>query len=117
MLRRRLILGVASADQARLQIREPYPMDKDDLRLAPNSYVEGTRFYIPSLCAACGGRTMSFASQYDLDKMRDHYARPNETAPGFSQWVFSGADIVVQITGRLPEDIARRYENVLAAMQ
>ncbi len=89
------------------------PLTKDDYGMAPMVALEGSRFFIPSLCPDCGGRIFSFSSQSDLDILRTYYTSLAESSALFFSWVFAKDNILVQINGDLPEDIARQYEAVL----
>lgn len=106
-----------------LEVGEVYPVEKTEgaspgvsSRL-PGTYEEGTRFEIPSLGQdsagrALGGQVFTFESEEDLAEVRDFYQGLDE-ASFFSSWVFDEENVLVQISGQVPEDEARRYEAVL----
>ena len=100
-----------------LEFADPRPMTKDDYGLAPLTAVEGVRFLVPSLCADCGGRLYSFAVQSDLQLMEDYYVELGRASAMFFSWVFVKDNILIQINGDLPEEIARQYEAALEEMR
>ena len=84
----------------------------------PGTFEEGTRFVIPSLDKDpagrdLGGRVFTFESEEDLAEIRDFYEDLGEASGSFFSWVFAEGDVLVQISGRLPEDQARQYEAIL----
>ncbi len=107
-----------------LEVGDAYPVSKQEgaspgvqSRL-PGTYEEGTRFVVPSLGTdsagrELGGRVLTFESEEDLAEMRDFYEGLGEAGGSFFSWVFAEGDVLVQMSGRLPEDQARRYEAVL----
>ena len=102
---------------AGLEAENVRPMTVDDYGMAPMTAVEGSRFLIPSLCADCGGRIFSFASQKDLDAMEAFYVELGKSSALFFSWVFTNDNILVQINGDLPETTAQQYEAALAGME
>jgi len=93
------------------------PITKDDYGMAPMTAVEGSRFLVPSLCADCGGRIFSFASQQDLEAIEAYYVELGRSSSLFFSWVFVKDNILVQINGDLDEGLARQYEAALDAME
>jgi hypothetical protein len=102
---------------AGLEATDVRPMVADDYGIAPLLAIEGTRFFIPSLCGDCGGRIMSFASQTDRDALQKYYKKLAESSALFFTWVFVKDNILVQINGDLPEADARLYEAALYGMK
>ena len=107
-----------------LEVGEVYLVEKQEgaspgvrSRL-PGTFEEGTRFVIPSLGKDpagrdLGGRVFTFESEEDLAEIRDFYEGLGEASGSFFSWVFAEGDVLVQISGRLPEDQARQYEAIL----
>ncbi len=107
-----------------LEVGEVYLVEKQEgaspgvrSRL-PGTFEEGTRFVIPSLGKDpagrdLGGRVFTFDSEEDLAEVRDFYEGLGEAGGSFFSWVFAEGDVLVQISGRLPEDQARQYEAIL----
>ena len=98
---------------AGLEVENTTPMTKDDYGLAPLSAIEGTHFIIPSLCADCGGRIFSFASEEDLILMKDYYQNLGKSSAAFFSWVFVKDNVLVQINGDLAETKANQYQDAL----
>lgn len=107
-----------------LEVGEVYPIEKQEgpspgvrSRL-PGTYEEGTRFEIPSLGEDAagrdlGGRVFTFESEEDLAEVRDFYEGLGEAGGPFFSWVFAEGNVLIQISGKLPEEGARRYEAIL----
>jgi hypothetical protein len=104
---------VQAFKKANLEIEGEYPMTKDDYGMAPMRSVEGMRFLIPSLCADCGGRILSFSSQDDLDITKSYYEELAKSSALFFSWLFVNDNILVQINGDLSEAKAREYETTI----
>ncbi len=102
---------------ASLEAEAARPMTRDDYGMAPMLAVEGTRFLIPSLCADCGGRVLSFSSQDDLDATEAYYVELGKSSAIFFSWTFTKDNILVQINGDLPEEKARQYEATLDTLK
>ena len=102
---------------AGLEAENPSPVTKDDYGLAPMTDIEGTHFFITSLCSDCGGRAFSFATQEDLQLMKDYYDRLSEASALFFSWVFVKGNILVKINGDLPDETARQYKAALNNMK
>lgn len=102
---------------AGLEAENLTPMTKDDYGMAPLVAVEGTRFFVPSICDDCGGRVMAFDSQEDLDAVKEYYVKLGEGSALFFSWVFVKDNLLVQINGDLPEEQARQYEAALNSLK
>lgn len=101
---------------AGLEAENARPMTVDDYGMAPMLALEATRFIIPSLCADCGGRIMSFNKNEDLEVVKNYYDELAKSSALFFSWVFVKDNILVQINGDLPEPIAKQYETALFDM-
>lgn len=102
---------------AGLEVGQMHLMKVDDYGMAPMLAVEATRFFIPSLCADCGGRIFSFDNQAGLEKTAEFYTSLGKSSALFFSWVFTHDNILVQINGDLPEAKARLYEAALNNMK
>jgi hypothetical protein len=102
---------------AGLEVSNPRAMTSDDYGLVPMLAVNGTRFFIPSVCVDCGGRIMSFSNEEDLTIVRDYYAQMGRFSAVLFSWVFVKDNILVQINGELPEANARKYEAALEGIK
>lgn len=91
-------------------------MSKEDYGSAPMLAKDGTRFFIPSLCADCGGRILAFNDQAGLDATADYYLSLNQSDPAQFSWIFMKSNIIVQLNGNTPETLARKYEAALNGM-
>ncbi len=79
----------------------------------PQVAQEGIRFFLPSLGANKGGRIYSFASNSDLQTVKQYYEAQSGTPP----WIFIRDNILVQIHGDLPKARAQQYQGALNAMR
>lgn len=102
---------------AGLEAESPRVMTRDDYGMAPMLAIEGTRFFIPSLCPDCGGRVLSFSSQKNLETTKAYYIELGKSSAAFFSWVFAKDNILVQINGSLSEETARQYEAALATLE
>jgi hypothetical protein len=102
---------------AGLEAESTTVMTKDDYGMAPMVAVEGTHFYIPSLCSDCGGRIFSFDNPEDQASMKSYYDELAKASALFFSWVFEKDNILVQINGDLEEVKANQYKAVLEAMK
>jgi hypothetical protein len=82
---------------------------------APGSR-ESTIFLIPSAGNRVGALVSSFTSEEALQKSVQHYSQINKkTSP--SPWrIFTKDNIMLLISGKVPERAAKEYEHVLADM-
>ncbi len=101
---------------AGLEFDEHYVMTKDDYGLAPMNAVEAWRFIIPSLCSTCGGRIYSFDDPTKLAAMKDYYDKLGEASAMFFSWTFAKDNILIQISGDLPEAKALLYQQALESI-
>jgi hypothetical protein len=91
-------------------------MKADDYGEVPMLAMDGTRFFIPSLCADCGGRIFAFDNQAGLDATAEYYSSLNQSDPASFSWIFMKDNIIVQLNGDTPEALARKYEAALNSM-
>lgn len=102
---------------AGLEFANPTNMTKDDYGLAPMSAAEAVHFFLPSLCADCGGRLYSFANVEDLSLMETYYKELGRQSAMFFSWVFIKDNILIQINGDLPEELAKMYEAAIDMLE
>ena len=102
---------------AGLEFENVREMTTDDYGLAPMNALEGYRFIIPSLCADCGGRLYIFDDPQKLSQMKEYYDGLAEVSAMFFSWVFVQDNVLVQISGDLPEAQALQYQQALANME
>ncbi len=102
---------------AGLEVADPRPMTADDWGLVPRLAAEGTRYFTPSVCSDFGGRIMSFASQEDLNIVRDYYDQMASYSSVLLSWIFVRDNILVQINATMPRENAAQYETTLEQHQ
>ena len=102
---------------AGLEVGEYRPMTVEDFGAAPLVAIEGTQILIPSLCATCGGRILSFETQGNLDATKAYYDALGSGSAILFSWTFTKDNILVQINGTLPEEKARAYETALSNLK
>ena len=94
-----------------LEVGEMQQVDREgDRSFVPKTYEEQVSFTIPSQGERVGGRVFTFESQEDLEQVREHYQGFGEL---FSSHLYVEDEVLVQISGTLPEDDAERYGEVL----
>jgi hypothetical protein len=94
-----------------LEVGETQQVDREgDRSFVPKTYEEQVSFKIPSQGERVGGRVFTFESQEDLEQVREHYEGFEEL---FSSHVYVEDEVLVQISGSVPEDDAERYGEVL----
>ena len=109
--------AVEAFKAAGLEAENVRPMTKVDYGLAPMVAEEGVRFFIPSLCADCGGRLLRFDNQAGLEKTRDFYVKMGGESALLFSWTFVKDNVLVQINGDLPEEQARQYAKALSELR
>ena len=102
---------------AGLEFENVREMTTDDYGLAPMNALEGYRFIIPSLCADCGGRLYIFDDPQKLCQMKEYYDGLAEVSAMFFSWVFVQDNVLIQISGDLPEAQALQYQQALVNMK
>lgn len=103
---------IAAFKDAGLEAEDARALVKDDYGVAP--YVcTGTRFFIPSVGAERGGRVFICDNDKDRDSLNTFYTEMGKASAAFFSWVFVKGNVLVQITGDVPEETARKYETAL----
>ena len=106
---------VAAFVAAGLEAEGARPMTRDDYGAAP--FVgEGVRFLIPSLGEDMGGRIIVVPDAADRERLATYYRDLGKQSAMFFSHVFEVGDVVVQINGRLADDVAAQYEAALHAI-
>lgn len=106
---------IAAFQAAGLEVGSTSAIPTDDPGPVPNSYVEATRFLIPSLGPDSGGRVFSFASGGERDMVLEYYQ--NLPLAGFTTWVTADGLLVLQINNQLPRERWLEYVAVFEALQ
>jgi hypothetical protein len=77
---------------------------------------EKTLFLTPSFGKDIGSLVASYNSEDALDDSVNYYAKMNTNPVSPAWWIFRKDNVLVLISGRVPEDRAREYERVLINM-
>jgi hypothetical protein len=77
---------------------------------------ESTIFLIPSFGEDIGGLVSSFSSEEDLKKTLIYYSRMNKDSISPVWWIFVKDNVLVLISGMVPEEKAREYKEILNNM-
>lgn len=93
------------------------PEEMEEFGILPVRPPQAIHFYIPSLCADCGGRLFAFTSETDLLIAKQYYEALGEQGTVFFSWVFVRDNILLQINGDLPEVKAEQYKAVLEGLK
>jgi len=83
----------------------------------PREALEGIRFFAPTVCNNCNGRILSFATREDLEELRTWYVGRGREFCIFESWLYVKDNILVQISGDMPEEKALEYEAALKGME
>ena len=78
---------------------------------------ESTIFLIPSFGENIGGLVSSYSSDKKLQKSIQYYANMNKKTTRTSWQIFTKDNILLLISGKVPEATATEYEQVLAGME
>ncbi len=91
-------------------------MTNDDYGSVPRVATEAIRFFLPSLGGQKGGRVYSFDNASDLQTVKQYY-ESGASGAASRPWIFVKDNILVQITGELPENRAKQYQAALNMLQ
>jgi len=78
---------------------------------------ESTIFLIPSFGKNIGGLVSSYSSDKDLQRSIQYYVNMNKKTATPSWRIFTKNNILLLISGKVPENSANEYEKVLADME
>jgi len=81
-----------------------------------NTVEEAVGFYLSSFGKDAGVFIHIFRSREDPRKVQKHFLDLNEKGDLYT-WSFVKDNIVLVLTGTIPEDIARRYERILYSLK
>jgi len=100
-------------ESAGLDVQDLRVLTDEDYGSAPAVAREGISFVIPAGCPCDDGaaRVFSFASRPDLNQMRAYHEERARDL--YSVRVFVKDNILMMITGDLPEAEAKEYERIL----
>lgn len=77
---------------------------------------ENTIFLIPSYGSDIGSLVASFDTVEDMNESAKYYSKMNEDAGAHVWWIFKKDNILVLISGKVPEERARAYDDVLKGL-
>jgi hypothetical protein len=102
---------------AGLEVDKSYPVRREpgwEESSVADSFVDGTRFEIPSLGRDAGGRVFVCGSRDELEMMRDYYLDIEASfGPSSHSHLYDEGLVLLQINGQLPKAQADRYRSVL----
>lgn len=81
--------------------------------LNPVTPQEGTIFLIPSFGENIGGYVTSYNSKDELKDAMIYYLQMNKDSASPAWYIFKKDNILVLISGKVPEEKTKQYENVL----
>ncbi len=106
---------LAAFQAAGLEVGTVSPLVVEPGAPLPQSYVEASRFLIPSIGEGNGGRVFSFANIRERDMVYEYYL--HLPLPGLSTWVSANSLLVLQINDALPRDRWLEYEAVFQGLK
>ncbi|MBI4697828.1 MAG: hypothetical protein HY758_02645 [Nitrospirae bacterium] len=86
---------------------------KIGITMDPLSPHEGTIFLMPSHGKDVGGYISSYDSKDELERAREYYTKMNKNPEAPAWRIFGRDNILVLISGKVPEEKSREYERVL----
>jgi len=89
----------------------------DGLTIGTAGAKESTVFLMPSYGNEIGGTVSSYDSEDKLRESVRYYSIMNKDPKSPAWWIFSKDNILLLISGKVPEEKAREYERVLNAMR
>jgi hypothetical protein len=100
--------------QAGLECENPQPLVNDGS--LPVTAADSVQFIIPSLGPDYSARIFAFADPNKLTELYNYYNGRIQADLANFTWVFVKDNVLVQISGDLPDDWAGRYEAALSQM-
>ncbi len=105
---------VRAIQVAGLESKNAHHMDPEEFGAIPALASQGIRFSIPSVCPNCQGTVLSFDDSAALESTKTYYTEATiESDPALSSWVFEKNNILLQLSGELPEAQALQYGTIL----
>lgn len=102
---------IRAIQAANLESKDAHPLTAEEYGAIPALAVEGMRFSTPSLCPDCGGLVLSFDNLNDLEATKAYFIETNHSAT--PAWVFVKDNILLQLSGQIPEAQALEYGTIL----
>lgn len=105
---------VRAIQAANLEGEDAHPLTAEEYGAIPALATEGIRFYTPSLCDDCGGLVLSFDNPNNLETTKTYFIETNQLATPV--WVFVKDNILLQLSGQIPEAQALEYGTILVGL-
>ncbi len=100
-----------------VDVANPRPAVPQDFGTVPPRCLENSvRYFIPSLGDPAGGVIVVCANANDAIALKNDYDAISSVDPARRSWTFLNNNAFVQADGRLPEDQARKFAEVVAAL-
>ena len=100
------------------------PVTKANFGLCPMYAIAAVDFEIPSVCLgpqtiSCGARVFVFAAsdKAGLEKTRDFFAAIGKSSAMFFTWLLIHDNILVEMSGDVPEAKVKQYQDALDSMK
>ena len=77
---------------------------------------EAVSFDIPSLGKDVGGSINTFKYKIELEELQRHFLDLNKKGD-FHTWSYAKDNVLIILTGNVPENIARQYEKALVSLK
>lgn len=105
---------VAAIQAAGLEAENVHPLTREEYKLAP--YVgSGLRFLLPSRAENYGGRIFLVPDPAQRQALRSFYEEMGQASAILSSYLYERENILLQLPGDLPAELARQYEAALQA--
>lgn len=108
---------VEAFKNAGLEAEDARNMTAEDYGIAPMKAKEAMRFFIPSLGENAGGRIFLYDKKADLEEMKNYYDELGRTSALFFSWTITKDNILIQISGNLPEEKYNEYKAALESIK
>jgi hypothetical protein len=89
---------------------------KGGITIGATAAVESTVFLIPSYGEGIGGAVSSYDSENKLNESIKYYSAMNKDPQAPAWWIFKRDNILLLISGKVPEKKAMAYEKALHGM-
>ena len=101
---------------AGLETGAPVSLTSEDFNMFIRKTDDATFFFIPSACEGCRGRVFAYSNKTDLNLTKSYYENLAKGGNWLYSWLFVKDNILVQMPGDIPEDIAKKFEKELLLM-
>ncbi len=103
---------IESFNKNKLEIEAVSQVTEVEKRPLPVKTKEVKRFSVPSSGDGTWGYIFTFEKKNNLNKSQKHYLELNEKGDLYT-WSFVKDNILLLVTGTIPEDIAKQYQSAL----